>query len=497
MGTEEDANGDLSRRISPTLQPGRGSVPPSDSTREATGEDFLFHLYRGSELLQDSRVLEAKEELEHALLLQPRDPKGQDLLATVYFRIGAFPRAIQIYERLRADSPDDTSLKLNLALCYLKTGQAQAARVELEDVVRIHPEHKRAWGYLGLAYERVGEFDKAVSAFVQGGHTVMAKRISDRRTGHSINATSAAQNAESVEIREAASQAFNELDAGELSFALAEPATHQTGTWRSVELGEGAAADSVRHHGRTLPNVTAPPPPSAEAARVRSMSSHSAPAHISLPSLGDLVRTSFFDTEAPMVLDPSGLLSVRLVKGERSCAARLDALRMYSGVIHTSVLERRARGVSLGEPFGGLGGPLMRIDGDGPLLLGARPSRHIVAFSVREEVFFLREDVVLAFDLGITFENSRVAPAEQDALPIVQLRGPGAIAIELLDPLRTLDVMASSLDPEKGTVTARASSVVGWIGRLVPRAVMAADAPSGQRGLLSFSGDGTLLLSGR
>lgn len=494
MGTEEDANGDLARRVSPTLQPGRGSVPPSDSTREATGEDFLFHLYRGSELLQDSRVLEAKEELEHALLLQPRDPKGQDLLATVYFRIGAFPRAIQIYERLRADSPEDTSLKLNLALCYLKTGQAQAARIELEDVVRIHPEHRRAWGYLGLAYERVGEFDKAVSAFVQGGHTVMAKRISDRRTGNSINVANAAQAAESVEIREAASQAFNELDAGELSFALAEPATHQTGTWRSVELGEGA--DSVPH-GRTLPNVTAPPPPSAEAARVRSMSSHSAPAQSSLPSLGDLVRTSFFETDAPMVLDPSGLLAVRLVKGERSCAARLDALRMYSGAIQTSVLERRARGASLGEPFGGLGGPLMRIDGDGPLLLGPRPSRHIVAFSVREEVFFLREDVVLAFDLGITFENSRLAQGDQEALPIVQLRGPGAIAIELLDPLRTLDVIASSLDPELGTVTARASSVVGWIGRLVPRAVMASDAPSGQRGLVRFSGDGTLLLSGR
>ncbi|MEO6573041.1 MAG: tetratricopeptide repeat protein, partial [Polyangiaceae bacterium] len=278
MGTEEDANGDVSRRVSPTLQPGRGSVhpptvhPPSDSTRETTGEDFLFHLYRGSELLQDSRVLEAKEELEHALLLQPRDPKGQDLLATVYFRIGAFPRAIQIYERLRADSPEDTSLKLNLALCYLKTGQAQGARVELEDVVRLHPEHKRAWGYLGLAYERVGEFDKAVSAFVQGGHSVMAKRISDRRTGHSINVVSAAQAAESVEIRQAASQAFNELDAGELSFALAEPASHQTGTWRSIELGEGADV-APPPAGRTLPNVTAPPPPSAEAARVRSMSS--------------------------------------------------------------------------------------------------------------------------------------------------------------------------------------------------------------------------------
>jgi tetratricopeptide (TPR) repeat protein len=493
-GTEDDANGDF-RRISPTLQPPtRGTVhPPNDSAREATGEDFLFHLYRGSELLQDSRVLEAKEELERALLLQPRDPKGQDLLATVYFRIGAFPRAIQIYERLRADSPEDISLKLNLALCYLKVGQAQAARVELEEVVRLHPEHRRAWGYLGLAYERVAELEKAINAFERGGHAAMAKRISERRTGNSVR-IDAAQAAESVEIREAASQAFNELDAGELSFALAAPATHQTGTWRSIELGE--AADPPPGD-RNLHNMTAPPPPSAEAARVRSMSSLASPAQENLPSLGDLARTSFFDTTAPMQLDPSGHLAIRLTRGERSFAARLDALRLYSGVIQTSVLERRARGASLGEPFGGMAGPLVRIAGDGPLLLGPRPSRHIVAFSVREEVFFLREDVVLAFDLAMNFESSSLSWGDEEALRIVQMRGPGAIAIELLEPLRTLDVTASSHDPEVGIVSARASSVIGWIGRLVPRPVVASDAPSGQRGLISFSGDGTLLLSGR
>src|SRR5580698_8768413 len=87
----------------------------TDSTRDVASEDFLFHLYRGSELLQDNRVLEAKEELEQALTLQPRDPKGQDLLAVVYFRIGLYPRAIQIYEQLKRDNPRDPSLKLNLA----------------------------------------------------------------------------------------------------------------------------------------------------------------------------------------------------------------------------------------------------------------------------------------------------------------------------------------------------------------------------------------------
>src|SRR5882762_4308640 len=78
----------------------RHRAAPVDAT-----EDFLFHLYRGSELLQDNRVHEAKEELEQALRLQPRDAKGQDLLAVVYFRLGLYPRSIEIYEELMRDFP--------------------------------------------------------------------------------------------------------------------------------------------------------------------------------------------------------------------------------------------------------------------------------------------------------------------------------------------------------------------------------------------------------
>ena len=59
----------------------------SEVARDVADEDFLFHLYRGSELLQDNRVQEAKEELEQALTLQPRDPRGQELLA-----VGVLPR---------------------------------------------------------------------------------------------------------------------------------------------------------------------------------------------------------------------------------------------------------------------------------------------------------------------------------------------------------------------------------------------------------------------
>src|ERR1700722_13954395 len=158
---------------SPSPEQRKSVAPAADSTRDVAQEDFLFHLYRGSELLQENRVLEAKEELEFALTMQPSDPKGQDLLGAVYFRLGLYPRAIQIYENLEAAFSSDASIKVNLALCCLKTGQPEQARRALQDAVRIHPEHKRAWGYLGLSLQKLGELEQAQIAFERGGQELM------------------------------------------------------------------------------------------------------------------------------------------------------------------------------------------------------------------------------------------------------------------------------------------------------------------------------------
>ncbi len=185
-------------------------------------EDFLFHLYRGSELLQENRVVEAKEELEYALTMRPLDPKGQDLLGAVYFRLGLYPRAIQIYEDLEQQFPRVVSIKINLALGYLKTGQPERAGGVLKVTVRINPDHKRAWGYLGLAHQRLGELAQAQIAFERGGHAMMAKRATEHRRSLMPSAAPSRVVLDTG-VRDFAETAFLELDAGELRFALAEP----------------------------------------------------------------------------------------------------------------------------------------------------------------------------------------------------------------------------------------------------------------------------------
>ncbi len=489
-----------------------GAAPP----RDPNAEDFLFHLYRGSELLQDNRVLEAKEELESALMLQPRDAKGQDLLAVVYFRIGHFPRAIQIYEQLKTRNPKDPALKLNLALCYLKTGDAGAARVELEELVAKNPGHKRAWGYLGLAYERLDDFIKAEDAFDRGGHTQMARRMGERRaaprSGPDVAAlsrrTPAPQNAS--EARDVISIAFEELDAGELSFSLAAPVKGggEPSSWQTVELGATpvpprpleplplsvrtkvrleAGAPSVREPARTAAAADAPVRASEPVLSAR--------APYGAPLLRELVRSARaeFSASTWLSLLPSGIALVQTATAaeaspERAFAVRLEAVRSLGGAVTTAVLERHSHGRPTGEPFGSVGSPLVRVSGAGQLVLGPRPSHLLAAFRIDDGAACIGEDHLLGFDLTLAFENSQLVTGEGDSAPIVTLRGSGAVLLELMGQVVSLDVT------ETRSVSVRREVILGWIGKIVPRALPSSEAPCGQRGLISFAGEGTILI---
>src|SRR5690349_15839085 len=136
---------------------------PGELTPKVT-EDFLFHLYRGGELLSDGQLKEAKDELEHALRLKPRDPKAEDLLGVACYRLGLYPRAIEIYEELLALYPNDKILSQNLSLCCMKSGQADRARALLDEVAHLQPDPRRPWSYLGLAPQRRGDSEKPSSA---------------------------------------------------------------------------------------------------------------------------------------------------------------------------------------------------------------------------------------------------------------------------------------------------------------------------------------------
>ncbi len=519
--------------MAPPLGSERHSVPPAsaESTRDVVQEDFLFHLYRGSELLQENRVLEAKEELEFALTVQPLDAKGQDLLGTVYFRLGLYPRAIQIYEALEPQFPRDTSIKINLALAYLKTGQAEPARRVLNAAVSLQPEHKRAWGYLGLALQKLGEFEQAQAAFERGGHALMARRVLEKRRQSLVPGVLEPPQVMDVGVREMAEAAFSELDAGDLRFSLARPEQPKPsdGNWHSLELGDAASAR--RPLVKTLPppafadtkgvheSVTVPPPtsvpalqasaPAAPTRAEQAILTRELPPAPDTPAAHDRVDAAAARPSPgrplPLALPPErrvGLAEGALLvqtsdEPALSFAGRLEAVRVMAGAATTRVLHRRAHDADLNEVLGGIGSPLVRIAGKGQVVLGPRPGHTISLLALDDELAFVLEDRLLGFQLSLGYENGRIAlefpgerarGASEGGTSFVQLRGTGAVALELAGGLATVASGAGQ------SLFVRREWIVGWFGRLVAHALPPAEAPGGQRGLIGFAGEGTVLV---
>src|SRR5688572_14235254 len=241
---------------------GPSSLPDAPTHAD---EEFLYHLYRGSELLMEDRVVEAKEELELALRVQPQDAKGQDLLAGVYFRLGVYPRAIEIWNGLVGAYARDSTLRVNLALALLKTGQPGDALDHLHTALQIEPDHDRAWGYLGLVHWRLGRFNEAREAFLRGGQASMARRMEEvlaSTSGGTLVAPVELHDERDADVRamrSAAEQAIERFEADAAPLSLERPASTEARgeAWASTEPGEEKVPRRLRPS-RSLP-AAAPP----------------------------------------------------------------------------------------------------------------------------------------------------------------------------------------------------------------------------------------------
>ncbi len=371
-------------------------APRSPPSRDIAGEDFLFHLYRGSELLQDNRVHDAKAELEQALSLQPSDPKGQDLLGIVYFRLGLYPRAITIYEQLIKQHPDAIEPRINLALSYLKTGQpAQAHASELEKVVEQSPGHSRACELLGLAFQRLGDYERAGNAFQAGGHDGMARRLIEMTaTGGALTIHPEPPAPTKAELRAA---------------PRARRWPRSTATARRPSVRRRAPPTTRR----TAPDPCAPraapgPPPSRGRSRRRARRCCLDPAALRQhPRRAAALGVRFGARLAPLSgqpAAPSGGSGARRapplprdlpisaaregwcrwrrraasVPGSRRC----DRWRAPAG--QSTVPRARARRV-LDEPLGGPASPLVELTGKVELVLGPAVGRRLAIIAIDEE----------------------------------------------------------------------------------------------------------------
>ncbi len=154
----------------------------------AAEEEFVSSLYKGGELLAANKVVEAREHLEKANRLRPKNEKAQNLLGLTYFKLGLFDQASEVYEALVRENPADPTLRVNLGLVYLKTNNLERSVHEFETATDLEPTHKKAHNYLGLALAQAGDYTRARDHFIAAGSDAMADKMSKAMVARVENA---------------------------------------------------------------------------------------------------------------------------------------------------------------------------------------------------------------------------------------------------------------------------------------------------------------------
>ena len=335
------------------------------TTRPTTA--FPSFLDRGSEALRGGDPAAAREALERALELRPKDAKALALLGQACYRQGRYDDASAAWQRLVNDNPVEPAARVNLGLAFLKAKRHAEARKQLEIALDFEPEHRKAMNYLGLALLESGSPVDAREWFRKAGSEQMVARCDDVIAGgwQTLPPPAAAE-------RE---RGLRPGGAGAPAYALAR-------------------ARSRRPGGRRL----TPPPPGR------------------------------LDGRAAGALAPGGPFVVQdgvlvvAVRGER-LRPRPGLLALRGRVALAGELKR-FRGHATDSAFGEGAARMHRASGEGEILLRA-PGRRFTALELGGDAAYLREEVVFGFEDGIAFENGRVASSSDAGLNLVHLRGRG------------------------------------------------------------------------
>jgi len=506
---------------------------------------------RGSELLKQGKLDHAQRAFRAALELEPDNPRVLALLGLAHFRANEFAEARGVYEQLVAATPTDASHRLNLGLVYLKLNDADRAIGALEASRALDPSQGRAVSYLGLAYARAGRYSEAYRAFLLAGQNDLAIEIesnltpSERERIHSQLGRSPRPTDDAAAVASARTptpanttrvptpqgapavsrtptpttgvprtkppsapprRASQEIPAAGPPGSSPEIMITQDvgGAVRLAAIPEAAAApspgparstDSMQFVIARADPTPAPEPrdgvsmisravASATPARApvpRTASGGVAPRPLSELATDDLLRPD--EGDDAFELGSNGALIIRITE---RVLTRLDGVHVTGGDLAFEPAMRRSRGHNTDQPFDHGGSQLHAVSGRGYLI--AVPGKHeFSAVSLDDDILYLREDLVFAFEASLRWENGNV-PGLRGKLPVVQFRGDGALALRLARPLVRVKL------PAQGMVFIDAERLAGWIGRVIPRAVV--PPPGGPLGAMCIecTGEGIVLV---
>jgi Flp pilus assembly protein TadD/uncharacterized protein (AIM24 family) len=189
------------------------------------------------------------------------------------------------------------------------------------------------------------------------------------------------------------------------------------------------------------------------------------------------------DSEERFEIAPGGNLVIRVVD---RMLVRLEGVHATGGDLTYELATRRTRGHQTEERFDHGGATLHVVSGRGYLI--ATPGKYTFeAVVLDDDILYLREDLVFAFESSLRWENGNI-PGLRGRLPVVQFRGDGALALRLERPFVRVKL------PHQGVVFVDAERLAGWIGRVIPRAVVSpTGGPMGTM-CIECTGEGVVLV---
>ncbi len=427
------------------------ALSPAAARRGDDRDDrSLGHLATAGEQVAAGRFREAEVEVLRALSGLPTDLRALNLLALVRIKLGRLEEARATYREIAAAAPDDATPRRHLGLLALKLERPSEAIPDLEMAARLAPGDQQAWSYLGYAYAKTGETVEAAAAFRRAGQDTLAEELE-----HAAQARRPASGPKLAPLQPSGS------------------GTPPTAAPPGLEARGGTPPPAAL----VLPPPVDPPRAASPQARARAAPGETtdvvsravvlAPvALVPVDSLGPL---------APVELAPVPLLDfvlARLGLGETPASPRGAALRLgvedeayvRAGValaatgVRFEPAFRRVQGKRSNEPLTPDGAPFFRLVGPGEVwVAGAAGAWQAV--SLEDDILYVREDRVLAFDGGVSWEAGAIPG---DGLRMLQFRGRGCVVLRLDAP-----PVAVKVTEDRPALVARAN-LLGWVGRLVP-----------------------------
>jgi uncharacterized protein (AIM24 family) len=385
---------------------------------DAEDEAITAQLRRTSELVAAQKLSEAEALLVAARRGYSKDLRVLKLLALVRFKLGRLEDSREIYREAAATSPDDATIRLNLGLIALKLESFAEAAAELEATVRLQPDDRRAWSYLGYAYAKSGAPMQAATAFRRAGQHELA-----------------------AEMERAATPSHDP----QAAVVEGLPATSGAGHSSS---GMATPRPVLRDESTPVPLVSLADSP-AQQDRISTLASF---------TTGRLL--SFSSSDVPLESLGRGVL--RFAAGPET-HVRQSALLAAVGAGGLAVARRRSRGHLSDDVLADEGDRLFRVEGQTDLLLSSPDvGRHLVALSLDRDVLYLEASRVVAWGDEIVWEAGRVPG---NGSPLLQFRGTGRVVILVGD-----DELVAVRIAEGERMTVPSDRLAGWLGRVVVQA---------------------------